>query len=153
MKQFECYPGYYEFIVRDNKNEVEFSIGDPTELVYDTYETDNEEPTKDEILYNINCISDDTVDMMYDDYQMNDGKGFQAYDYNNQPVDFDFTNYTETEREAMKAAIKEGLMQSYLPAKENTSEKKTLSDIKKEVAEKKAENGNAGPAKNKTNGR
>lgn len=121
MKQFECYPGYHEFVVRDNKNEVEFSIGDPTEIIY---ETENEEPTRDEILYNISDLSESTVNDMYEDFSLGEGDNYAVTDFNDQSVDFDFTNYTETERDAMKNAIKEGLMQSYLPTKENTSDKR-----------------------------
>lgn len=126
MKRFECMPGYGEFVVRDNKNEVEFSIGDPIEDVFRLPDgVEDREPTREEIIVNIEDLSNNIIDVMYDNLKFNNVDKYSFTDFEGNELDpnaVDFADYTPTELQAMKNSIKEGLMSNCLPPLEKTFE-------------------------------
>lgn len=121
MKRFECeFSGAGdELIFRDNKKDTELSIFDAEEEILD-----GDKLTEKEIADNINAFSESTINSLYEQSKL----GVLDDD------DIDFSKYSLVDRAAMKTAIREALQEKYLPER---SDKKTLSDVKKNVAEKK----------------
>lgn len=147
--RFECTKGQQGYVITDSKTGVVFSIGDPEKRItvggpaYDrkpyslkTWTPERIEDYANVIGYLANQSQCESIDYAMVSYGNCDKENF------------DFRIYNDADKRAMKNAIVKRLSADFLPIK-----KKSLSDVKKEVAEKKPENGNTGSAKNKMNGR
>lgn len=115
MNRFECYLDSGKFILRDNGKGVQLSIADPATEIFDGKN----------IAENINVFAESTVDTLYEESKLGilDGQ-------------MDFSNYSLIERAEIKNVIRNALQEKYLSEQ---SPKKSLSDVKKAVAQKKAE--------------
>lgn len=115
MNRFECYLDSEKFFLRDKSKGVQLSIAAPATEIIDGKN----------IAENINVFAESTVDTLYEESKLGILDGHM-----------DFSNYSLVERAAIKNTIRLALQERYLSEK---SPKKSLSDVKKAVAQKKAE--------------
>lgn len=147
--RFECTKGQQGYVITDSKTGVVFSIGDPEKRItvggpaYERKPYSLKKWTPERIEDYTNVIG------YLASQSLSESIDYAMVSYGNcDKENFDFRMYNDADKRAMKNAIIKRLSADLLPV-----QKKSLADVKKAVAEKKAENENDGPVKNKTNGR
>ena len=116
---FSCTVDSSECVLHDHERNVDFSLGDPADEIFE-----REDLSGKEIAENIDFFADSTINSLYEESRLG-------------IVDesMDISRYSIIERTQMKTAIRKALQEKYLPER---TEKKSLSDIKKAVSEKRA---------------
>lgn len=130
---FECTRGQQGYVITDSKTGVVFSIGDPEERITVGGPAYERKP------YSLNSWTPERIEDYTNviGYLANQSQ-CESIDYamvsygNCDKKNFDFRMYNDADKRAMKNAISKRLSADLLPAK------KTLSQVKKQVAEKKA---------------
>lgn len=133
VNRFECTRGQQGYVITDSKTGVVFSIGDPEERITVGGPAYERKP------YSLNAWTSERIEDYANviGYLANQSQ-CESIDYamvsygNCDKENFDFRMYNDADKRAMKNAIIKRLSADLLPAK------KTLSQVKKQVSEKKA---------------
>lgn len=128
---FSCTATAHECVLHDHEKDISFPLGDPASAIFD-----RENLSGKEIADNISVFAESTIDMLYEESKL----GIQD-------ENIDLSGYSLIERTEMKTAIREALQEEYF-----AENKKTLSDVKRLVSEKKPRT-TENKQKTKNNGR